>query len=232
MIDIIAGPYKSLLDVFFPKWCIACRRNKVSTNAICIECLALLPYIDVSLVPHPADQRLQHRFDYHQAFSLFYMNKDGKMHRILHQIKYRYRKDAALEIGEIFAVYVSRHFEHRIDAVLAVPIHKKKRIRRGYNQSHILAQSVSDKLNVPFLKDALVKTVYTPSQTRKTRTERIQNIEGSISLNGQLDLKDKRVLLIDDVLTTGSTLEVCGKALRDIPGLELSIATLALATDA
>lgn len=232
MIDIIAGPYRSLLDIFFPKLCIACRQNKVGTNAICIECLVSLPYIDESLTPHPADQRLQYRFDYHQAFSLFYMNKDGKMHRILHQIKYRYRKDAALEIGEIFAVYVSRYFEHRIDAVLAVPIHRKKQIRRGYNQSHILAQSVSDKLNIPFLKDALVKKMHTPSQTRKTRTERIQNIDGSIALNEQLDLKDKKVLLIDDVLTTGSTLEVCGKVLRDIPGMELSIATLTLATDA
>lgn len=232
MIERIKILYQSSLDLFFPNLCASCGDHKVQDGSICIHCISEIPMINSSINPHPADTRLQNRFQYLDAYSFCYMHKEGIMHQLLHQIKYKYRKDVAEQVAEMFALEVAAFYNNKIDAIVAVPIHKSKMIKRGYNQSHILAQAVSNKMMVPFYPNLLIKSHNTASQTKKSRIDRINNIKGSIKLN-EYEIPDGgNLLLIDDVLTTGSTLETCFHELLKIDGITVSVATLAMATDA
>lgn len=224
--------WHTILDLFFPRVCGACKQEKVQGNPICVQCLAGLPILKTSNpTTHPAHQRLQQRFLYQEAFSFLYMNKNGMVHELLHQVKYKYRKDLALYLGELLANAVQGFFTTKIDAVIAVPIHVEKIKMRGYNQSFILAACIAKKMNIPFYPKALIKVKNTSSQTSKTRLERIKNLRESIQTGECHFLEGKNVLLVDDVLTTGSTLEACSEALQHIPNMKLNIATLALAGD-
>lgn len=221
-----------LLDIFFPKICAVCADEKATDIPICFSCLSNLSIITPQKgTMHPADMRLQNRFKYQEAFSFLYMSKKGSTNKLLHQIKYKYRKDIALFLGNLFADAIHVQFQQKIDALIAVPIHKDKLKIRGYNQSVLLAECISKKMNIPFYKDALIKSKNTSSQTTKSRMERISNLKESIQSGNIETLRGKRILLIDDVLTTGSTLEACFEALQDIPEVHISVATLALAGD-
>lgn len=224
--------WHSILDLCFPRVCAACKQQRVQNIPICIQCLADLPILKTSTSSvHPAHQRLQQRFLYQEAFSFLYMNKNGVVHELLHQVKYKYRKDLAVFLGELMATAVQGFFTTKIDAVIAVPIHKEKMKKRGYNQSFLLAECIAQKMDIPFYPQSLIKVENTSSQTSKTRLERIKNLRASIQAGDCHFLSGKNILLIDDVLTTGSTLEACSEALQHIPNMKLNIATLALAGD-
>lgn len=224
--------FSPLLDIFFPKICAACESEKVADSPLCISCLSDLSIIENQADGnHLAELRLQNRFPYQRAFSYLYMSKKGSTHKLLHQIKYKYRKDIAVFLGDLFAEEIQKQFHDQVDAIIAVPIHKKKLKSRGYNQTFILAECVAKKMGIPFYADTLKKVKNTDSQTSKTRIERIANLEGSIQVENAALLSGKRILLIDDVLTTGSTVEACYESIKNIPEIQVSVATLALAGD-
>ncbi len=115
----------------------------------------------------------------------------------------------------------------RFDALIPLPLHPRKEKQRGYNQATVLCDGIAETMRIPVLKDAIVRSMITETQTRKNRISRWQNMEGKFVVKPEHLLRQKHVLLIDDVVTTGATLESCGLELLKVEGLRLSIATLA-----
>ncbi len=131
-------------------------------------------------------------------------------------------------LGELVSLeYSNTGFFDEIDLLLPIPIHKVKKLKRGYNQSECIANGISNITNIPIDTSSIVKSVNTKSQTRRNRFERYKNVTDTFLLKNEHHLIDKHVLLIDDVLTTGATVEACGNLLRNIKGIRLSLLTIA-----
>lgn len=198
---------------------------------LCRQCLATLPrtrYEDVEF--NTMEQLFAGKVPIERATAYFFYEKGSPFASILHDIKYRGRPGmgrwlAARAVSEMG----DSHFFDSIDAVTAVPLHRSKIASRGYNQSEYLARGIADALNTPYLE--ILKAVRPHStQTHKGAMERWLNIQGNYALRDNTgDLENKHILLVDDVITTGSTLTVCALLLKSIPGVQVSVFTLAAA---
>lgn len=161
---------------------------------------------------------------YAMAFSWF--QKASVIQQLLHQLKYEGNETLGVLLGQIYGQQLSEFYCDKWDLITAVPIHYKKLKKRGFNQSHKIAEGLSQQLSIPF--ELLVeKAVHKKSQTRKHRVERFDNVDSTFHLkNSTTNLKGKRILIVDDVLTTGATLQACSEPLYKA-GAEISIATIA-----
>ncbi len=146
------------------------------------------------------------------------------------QLKYQGQQDLGVMLGKLYGEdLVKSDFMNDIDIILSVPLHKRKLADREFNQADLLAQGLSEETNVPWSGDLLSRTVYTETQTKKTRAERWENVAGTFKVNKPEFLADKHILLVDDVVTTGTTLQACGQSILQIPNTKLSIACAATA---
>lgn len=229
MISDVKYLSQAVLDLLYPSVCAACQTTKVHDKPLCLTCQHTLPVIPAHIDTNPAESRLQHRFHYESAHAWLYMTKGGIVHNILHQIKYKYRKNLAQYLAENLAQWAAPILAEKIQHITAVPIHPKKEAKRGYNQTHIFAQAIAQKIQKPFHPELLQKVKNTSSQTTHSRISRLHNLSHSIQLQGGHDLANTHILLIDDVLTTGSTLETCTHILRQIPEAKIHLLTLAVA---
>ncbi len=161
---------------------------------------------------------------------MYYFAKRSPIQRALFALKYYNQPDIGVRLGRDFgrALCKNPSFQ-KIDGIVPVPLHPRKERKRGYNQSTMLAEGLAELMGVPVLSDALVREQYTESQTRKKRMERFKNVGEVFAVRKPAALRNKHLLLIDDVLTTGATLEACGQKLLEIPGVRLSVATIAIA---
>jgi ComF family protein len=160
------------------------------------------------------------------AMSFCWFQKGTAIQQLLHQLKYEGNEAVGLLLGELYGEELAKHYSGKWDLITCVPIHLKKHRKRGFNQSHLISEGLSLKLNIPF-QPILEKSVNRKSQTRKHRIERFENVESTFALKEPIqDLSGKRILLVDDVLTTGATLQSCSKPLQEA-GAEISIVTIA-----
>lgn len=164
--------------------------------------------------------------DLKYAMAYAWFQKGSVIQQLLHQLKYEGNEAMGVLLGEIYGDQLSDIYQGKWDLITTVPIHIKKRRKRGFNQSHRIAEGLSQKLSIPFVP-LLEKTVHKKSQTRKHRIERFNNVEGTFYLKKtSTSLKGKRILLVDDVLTTGATVQACCEPLQKA-GVEISIVTIA-----
>lgn len=149
------------------------------------------------------------------------------MQHLMHQFKYKGNKEVGIFLGKLmgWAMAESNRFSN-IDVLIPLPLHKSREHKRGYNQAAILCEGISSVLNKPVWKDIIIRPEQTETQTKKRRIERWQNMEGKFELVNSSAIENKHVLLVDDVVTTGATLEACGQELLKANNLQLSIATL------
>jgi ComF family protein len=223
---------RSLLHLFFPQTCRGCGSDAVSKEQLlCISCLQRLPLTDFYSRPgNPTEKMLAGRLPFLNAASHCFFTQQSLIQELLHQLKYKGRT----EIGEYFgkrmgeAIHDSNRFRD-IDAIIPLPLHKKKLKQRKYNQSAILSHGIASVIERPVLENVIVRISASGSQTLKNRTARWENIEGSFLLEDPQAVAGKHLLLVDDVITTGATLEACGSALLKAPGASLSLCTLACA---
>lgn len=147
----------------------------------------------------------------------------------MHRFKYKGQTGIGLKLGQM----LGRALEHSnfppTDLVIPVPLHPKKKRERGYNQSEWIARGISETLNKPLCDQILFRSGNNPSQTKQTRQERWDNIHNAFGLKNPGQLEGQHILLVDDIITTGATLEACAYALINVPGIRISIATLAAA---
>ncbi len=175
-------------------------------------------------------QRLWGRLPLLSGAAFFYFTRKSPVQRALHLLKYHNKPEVGLKIGREFGrkLLESATFQS-IDAIVPVPLHISKQRTRGYNQSAMFAQGIAEALEIPVLEQALLRRQFTDSQTRKKRLERYDNVGGVFAVTQPAALEGKHLLLVDDVLTTGATLEVCGNALLSVPSTRLSSVTIAIA---
>lgn len=164
------------------------------------------------------------------ASAFLHFNPNGMVQRMLHRIKYRHDEQLGLELGRWMAddIRVSNRFS-TVDMLLPVPLHPRKERMRGYNQSQVLVDGMLERWPVESVGKGLVRVVRTPSQTRRNRLDRWLNVKEAFHLPDPEKLRDRHVLIVDDVVTTGATLEGCVKALDDVPGIRVSVYTAACA---
>lgn len=167
------------------------------------------------------------RVEFISSFLIY--DKGLKTQQMLHQIKYKGNKWLATHLGELYGYDLKTSLPETPDFIIPVPLHKRKLRERGYNQSESWGLGLSNSLGVPLNVTNLIRTQYANSQTKKSRTDRIKNVESAFVTVDPATLSRKNILLVDDVITTGATLEACGNALWQSGIKSLSIATIAYA---
>jgi ComF family protein len=221
----------SLIHLLFPNVCTGCGSDLVSHNTVlCLKCMDAMPETNFELHPgNPVEKRFWGRLLLSQATAQYYFTRESLMQRLMHQFKYRGDKDLGLQLGRMMGDSLSRSGRFKVDALIPLPLFASKEKRRGFNQATILCEGMAESMKVPVLNNVVARTQYTDTQTKKGRIERWQNMEGKFVLADPRAIHDKHVLLVDDVVTTGATLEACGAELLKAANVKLSIATLCYA---
>jgi ComF family protein len=220
------------INLFFPDTCYACGEVLVKGESIiCTDCYYKLPRTNFHMeIDNPISKIFWCRADLYTATSFLFFNKGGKVQKLLHQLKYKNRPEVGFQLGKVFGAELrNSQFYQDIDFVIPVPLHPKKQKMRGYNQSDFIAKGIAESLGTSFSSEYLVRNTFTSTQTKKSRYSRWKNVDGKFSVVNIDKLAGKRVLLVDDVLTTGATLEACAQELLKVPKLTVSVATLAYA---
>jgi ComF family protein len=225
---------EDLLDLLYPQLCAACGiRHPVRDSALCITCQLELPRTDFHLFrENPITRRLTGRFPLESATAMFYFVKDTPIQHLLHRIKYLGRKEAARALGREYGRLLQEQENYAsVDLIIPVPLFPTREHQRGYNQSAWLARGIAEGMERPIRERALARIRKTETQTHKSRQERLLNTEGAFVIRESRRIRGRHVLLVDDVMTTGATLEACALPLLQLEGVTLSIATLAIAQD-
>lgn len=219
-----------ILDFISPRQCVVCgRRLAPSERTLCSVCVMHIPRTLYQFDPdsNPMAQLFWHLTPIERAAALMFYEPHAEMARMVYQLKYGNRPDIGEDLGRLMAneMHYGRFFEG-INALVPVPLSRKRQRQRGYNQSEMLAQGISDITHLPVITKALVRKHFQQSQTHLSRYERQENVANMFHLIDDTPLKNKHILLIDDICTTGSTLIACANAIKHIEGIRISVLTL------
>lgn len=221
---------KDFLHIFYPKVCVNCNEQLLQNEkTICTFCRHDLPLTNfLSYTENKVSKIFYGRITIEKAYSLLFFRKESITKNLIHELKYRGNEEIGNFfgnwLGEILAL--NKQFSN-VDYIIPVPIHSKKRKIRGYNQVTKFGECLSYHLNIPFNEEVLVRKSSTKTQTLKARFERFNDLDTKFSLTNTATFKNKHVLIIDDVITTGATLEACAMELLKSPGIKISILTMA-----
>lgn len=226
--------WADFLNLFFPDCCASCQGILLSgEKKICTTCRANLPFTHFhKLNPqeNPICQRFYGKIPIRFGLAFLKFTKTGKVQKLLHQIKYQNKPELAQMLGEWYSSeLISSNLNIAFDVIVPVPLHPKKLKIRGYNQSEYFGKGLATYLQSNFDHSALVRNIATETQTQKSRWERWQNVARVFEVQKPETIRNKHILLVDDVITTGSTLEACGKALLEAEALSVSVAAIAMA---
>ena len=220
---------ESLLHLVFPHVCEGCGTDVLqSDHALCLQCIVALPETRFHLYKdNPVEKIFWGRVPLVHATAQYYFTKESIMQRLMHSFKYRGDKELGFYLGRLMGrAITASHYYASIDALVPLPLHPSKERRRGFNQAAILCQGLSIEMSIPVIEDAVSRPGRTETQTKKNRVARWQNMEGRFEVHSTSGLEGRHLLLVDDVVTTGATLEACATELLKIPGVSVSIATL------
>lgn len=221
------------LHLFYPHLCKGCGTDILQkNNLLCIRCINQLPH--TGFAPHPGNPVEKYfwgRLPLSAAHSEFYFSKTTLIQQLIHRLKYK--GDTA--IGEYLGTLTGQSLLksgrfNTVDALVPLPLYPDKERKRGYNQAALICRGVSSVLNIPVITGNILRRYPTETQTRKQRTERWENVSESFAIRNRAEIKGKHLLLVDDVVTTGATLEACGSIILQAENTRLSIVTLAHAS--
>ncbi len=220
-----------LLGLFYPKNCSTCAKVLTKYEEIlCFSCKLDLPYTKFSkLKDNEMEKIFYGRVEVESATSLLHFSKKGNVQKLIHDLKYKNQQKIGILLGELLGeeILLSKRFD-TVDCIIPVPLHPSKLKIRGYNQVTKFGQTLSQKLTVPYYEDLLTGKVMVKTQTHKNRFDRLNDLENNFELSNKEFLENKHVLLIDDVVTTGATLEACCMQLSQSNNIKISIATMAI----
>jgi ComF family protein len=224
--------FEDLLGLVYPNLCVICGENLVrGEKMICINCLHSLPRTHYHLVPdNTVEKRFWGKVPLYRATSFYFFYKGSPYQKLLHELKYRGNREIGEVMGKHAAIDLIASPDFcTVDVIIPVPLHPKKLAKRGYNQSECIANGIAAVIKKPIDNTNLIRTRENQTQTRKSIFDRYSNTKGIFSLKCKNMYREKHVLLVDDVLTTGSTLEACMLTLMQTEHIKISVFTLALA---
>jgi ComF family protein len=177
---------------------------------------------------NPLKKRLSSRIELDYAMALFKFSKSGRVQGLLHSLKYKNYAELGIVLGNIYGErMMEAQLETVFDLIVPIPLHPSRKRKRGYNQSAMFAEGLSQKLKIPFSDEVIQRKIKTETQTRKSKLNRWENVSEVFELRDIGSVKSKKILLVDDVVTTGATLEACGNQLLEAECSTLSIACIA-----
>lgn len=217
-----------LIDLIFPRTCVVCGELlSPQEKDICINCLSTLPKIE-KIHLDEIEKSFWGKVEIERATSFMYYHKNSPYNNLIHCLKYKNRPDTGDRLAFLAAKEIAESgFFDDIDAIVPLPLSKRKMRQRGYNQCDYIAKGLSRATGIPVIKNAVKRLKSNETQTHKSRDERWQNVEGIFALSDATLLEGKHILLIDDILTTGATLASCAKSIKEGCQCKISIFTLA-----
>lgn len=224
--------YNSLLDLIYPRICQSCGNTLFKHETIlCLLCEARLPLTNTHQESdNVIEQLFWGRCQLYSAAARHVYQAGGKVQHLIHQLKYKNKPEIGVYLGEIYGRELMKSEKFRsVSVIIPVPLHLKKLSSRGYNQSEKIAEGLAKTMRGQLNTKSLIRKVATETQTRKNRWERYKNTKEIFALENSEILENKHILLVDDVITTGSTIEGCVKLLSEIPGIKISVVALASA---
>ena len=228
----LRAPLDSLLALLYPELCLACHQSLAPADSVlCLRCQYYIAPSNYHVqTPNPVLDRFWGRVELEHACTGFIFNKGSALQRLIHELKYNNQQQVGIELGQQCGELLQGTAPYTsIDCIIPVPLHPKKLRQRGYNQATLFAQGIAEILQKPCLEQHLIRSKYTTTQTKKSRLERLANVEDAFAVEQQEALQHQHILLVDDVITTGATLEACAHKLLAIKGVRVSIAAIALA---
>ena len=223
--------FSPLVHFLYPHNCIGCGSDLIEKeNFLCLDCINDLPHTGFALhAGNPVEKIFWGRIPVTSGTSQFYFSKDSVIQNCIHEFKYRGNKKLGLYLGKVMgkSILNCNRFSN-IDYLIPLPLFTAKEFKRGFNQSSILCSGINEIMNIPVVTKIVKRVIHTETQTKKGRIQRWENVEKSFSVIEPDLLKGKHILLVDDVITTGATIEACGREILKIEGTQLSVASLAI----
>jgi ComF family protein len=224
------GILEDFISLFYPRYCRGCFNSLVKgEELICTLCLLEMPKSHYHLQQdNPFYQRLRGRLPVKHVMTLYKFVKQSRVQQVLHALKYKQQPELGEMLGRIYGQdLLEADYKNAFDLIIPVPLHISRRRIRGYNQSEEFGKGLSRILEVPCNDTYMMRSAKTETQTHKTKLSRWENVNRTFHVVKSEPIAEKRILLVDDVVTTGATLEACGQALLDAGCSELSIACIA-----
>ena len=226
-------PYiKGFIHVIFPRLCIMCNADTPNEGQeFCVDCLINMPHTNhFKKRDNLAAGRFWGRFDFIDVASVLNFYDYSDVRWMIHRLKYEGRKDIAVTLGRMAGKkLLNSPYFNDIDIIVPIPLHAEKRARRGYNQAAYFGKGVSEVTGIQMREDVIVKSKYTKSQTKMNRMERVKNVLDSFQLVDKPGIRGRHILIVDDVLTTGATIEACVLILSQAQHIRISIITACIA---
>lgn len=216
--------------LFFPHYCEGCGHDLKNREAIlCYYCQEDLPFTNFfNKANNPVEKSFYGRLHLQHAASSFYFTKDSLLQNLLIELKYKNNRAVGFYLGRVLGYHLKNAARFTsIDALIPLPLHPKKQRIRGYNQAQIICEGINTVWKKPIIVDSVERVIFSDTQTKQNRINRWENMDGIFALKSPSNIRNKHLLLIDDVTTTGATLEACGSVLLSLEGVKLSIATVA-----
>ncbi|HUN16712.1 MAG TPA: phosphoribosyltransferase family protein [Saprospiraceae bacterium] len=228
----IAYYFDALLDLMYPTVCISCEKKiDEHTELFCLECqhqvrmTELHESMDNEFTAHfPTFDKLI------SGSAMYYYIKTGRIQKALELLKYKNRPEIGTRLGQYYGNFLHASTIYAdVEYIIPVPLHTKRKAQRGYNQSEVFANGLAETMKAQVRSDIIFRRKETQSQTEKNRADRIANMKAIFYCKSNLDLNHRKVLLVDDILTTGATLQSCAETLvLRYPHIKLYMATIAM----
>jgi len=222
--------FSDFTSLFFPEYCLGCSSGLVKGEEIlCTRCILDLPRTDYQFTnENPVKEKFVGRLPIKYAAAFLKFRKTGIVQHLLHQLKYNNHPEVGRRLGKFFGKEMNdTGLANELDIIIPMPLYRSRQLKRGYNQSAMFAEGLMDSLGIPYNDTAIVRQINTSTQTRKNKTERWENVKQAFSVKDSAVIKNKRILLVDDIITTGASIEACGQELYNHGCKELSIACIA-----
>ena len=229
--------FKSLLSNFlhliYPHNCEGCGTDTLNEDSfLCAKCLYELPETGFSgVTDNPVEKKLYGRIRFEQAGAGFYFTKHGLLQHLIAELKYKNNKEMGFYLGKLlgYQLLATNRFDE-VEALVPLPLNIKREHKRGYNQSQLICEGIVSVWKRPIINDAISRIIYTETQTNKNLSNRWDNVYGAFAIADDSKLKGKHVALVDDVITTGASMEACGSELLKVEGLKLSVLSIGYAS--
>lgn len=232
MIAVLQKFSNDLAGLFYPEICEACDDLLIPGEKVfCTRCMATLPGTGYHMLDdNPVSRQFWGKIPLYSAAACWHFHKGGRVQRLLHRLKYEHKPEIGVRTGEMYGQQLLRsQYFSSVDMIVPVPLHPEKLKIRGYNQAATFAEGLSASMQVPSRSDILLRTKHTETQTKKSRFARFLNVGTAFKVMDPTVLNRKHVLLVDDVITTGSTLEACAMKLMEAMQVKVSVASIAFA---